>query len=470
MNEKEKEIFRSFHYRLVTSLRAEEIAPLLYAKGVISEARQRKLFSQDNIPNANKMALLLPTVSKRCSMSVFLDCLHEAGFPFLSQNMQKQLQISYMCSDVKRQHICNTSFTEAFAEKVKVKIHNAEARNIALDIQHWINRLLNAIHREDEQRSLSQLHQQADCCFILLDSIAVIQRTHSPPHNLWKSNVYHEMESLISKTTNPIVSRIRHHARYGVALYLGDQDQKAMEYLEAAMNDAKAFLFSGRDIGNCMFALVNYRLKRLANTNSHTEKIKTLNLIEESLHFFENEDGDIRQNWRLIYLDKKASCLLALEPTGRYIRNIEISKEDLKSARECLCEMDKQIEIMDKRRKIHFYHARARLAEEESKFCIAEGYLKEAYKLCVDGGYFSELQIVKEKLNGNNVLNDNTDFTMDGIEECSNPSQAFEERPCSKIEMTDSLTRNIVTTCISDISRKLNIERSSVKRKLSESE
>ena len=54
MNEKEKEIFRSFHYRLVTSLRAEEIAPLLYAKGVISEARQRKLFSQDNIPNATK--------------------------------------------------------------------------------------------------------------------------------------------------------------------------------------------------------------------------------------------------------------------------------------------------------------------------------------------------------------------------------------------------------------------------------
>ena len=436
MNEKEIEIFRSFHYRLVTSLRAEEIAPLLYAKGVISEARQRKLFSQDNIPNANKMALLLPTVSKRCSMSVFLDCLHEAGFPFLSQNMQKQLQISVMCSDVKRQHICNTSFTEAFAEKVKVKIHNAEARNIALDIQHWINRLLNAIHREDEQRSLSQLHQQADCCFILLDSIAVIQRTHSPPHHLWKSKVYHEMESLISKTTNPIVSRIRHHARYGVALYLGDQDQKAMEYLEAAMNDAKAFLFSGRDIGNCMFALVNYRLKRLANTNSHTEKIKTLNLIEESLHFFENEVEDIRQNWRLIYLDKKISCLLELEPIGYSRTDPKLSKEDLEIARECLCEMDKQIDKMDKRRKIHFYLARARLAEEESNAFIAEGYLKEAYKLCFDGGYFSELQIVKNKLNENVPIIHKSDSEMNIVEESGDPEVTFNEGPCSGLRMT----------------------------------
>ena len=274
---------------------------MLYAKEVISATEQRELLSQDNLANANKMmALLLPTVSKRCSLSVFLECLNKAGFSFLVEAIQRQLKLQYICSDVKRQHISKTSFTDVFAEKVKVKIHNAEARTFTYDIQRWANQLLKMTHCEDERRSLSQLHQQADCCFILLDSIAVIQRTHSPPYHLWQSNVYHEMESLISKTTYPIVSRIRHHARYGVALYLGDQDQKAMEYLEAAMNDAKAFLFSGRDIGNCMFALVNYRLKRLANTNSHTEKIKTLNLIEESLHFFENEVEDIRQNWRLI--------------------------------------------------------------------------------------------------------------------------------------------------------------------------
>ena len=52
---------------LVTSLRAEEIAPLIYAKRVINTTWQRKLLvlRKDNIPNAFKMALLLPTVIKQ---------------------------------------------------------------------------------------------------------------------------------------------------------------------------------------------------------------------------------------------------------------------------------------------------------------------------------------------------------------------------------------------------------------------
>ena len=113
------------------------------------------------------MASLLPTVSKRCSMSVFLDCLNKAGFSFLVEAIQRQLKLQYICSDVERQHISKTSFTDVFAEKVKVKIHNAEARKFTYDIQRWANQLLKMTHFEAEQRSLSQLHQQADCCFIL---------------------------------------------------------------------------------------------------------------------------------------------------------------------------------------------------------------------------------------------------------------------------------------------------------------
>lgn len=125
--------------------------------------------------------------------------------------------MSYMCSNFKRQHVCNSSFTDVFAEKGNVKIHNAEARTFASDIQHWINQFPKNAYSKDEQKCFSELHLQADCCFTL----AVIQRMYSPSQGLWKLNVYSEMENLISKTTNPIVSRIRHHARYGVVLYLG---------------------------------------------------------------------------------------------------------------------------------------------------------------------------------------------------------------------------------------------------------
>lgn len=149
--------------------------------------------------------------------------------------------------------------------------------------------------------------------------------------------------------------------------------------------------------------------------------------------------------------------------------NTENCTEDIRQAKDCFCEMGKHKEVMDKRRKIHYDHARALMAETESHFCIAEGYLKEAYKLCVDGEYFSELQIVKEKMKEENLAVDNTDFAMDGDKESSIPFLDSEERPLSMV-MTHGLKSDIVTTYISDISRKMNLGENFSKRKLCESE
>lgn len=259
MNDAEQKVLRRFHHKLVSTIRAKEIVTLLYSKSVIDDIQERKILSQeDNVPNVKTMSDLLHEVKLRCTWQEFLECLDSAGFSFLRQEME-----TFSIGVNSRQpQIYNSSF-DFLAEKLKAKIHNSEARLIDCDIQRWANRLLKTI-QSDSPGSILEQRKQADCCFVLLDSLAVLERTHSPQKELWKSPVYSQMESLISKTSNPLVSRIRHHARFGVALFLGDQDQQAQEYLDASVTDAKTFLISGRDVGNCIFALVNYRLKRFA--------------------------------------------------------------------------------------------------------------------------------------------------------------------------------------------------------------
>lgn len=473
MNHAEQEILRRFHHELVTTIRAKELVTLLYSKRVIDDSLERKILSQeDNVPNVKTMSDLLHEVKLRCTWQDFLDCLDKAGFPFLRQEIE-----AYSVGRNVRQPKIHYSSFDFLAEKLKAKIHNSEARLIDCDIQRWTKRLLKTI-QSDSPGSILEQRKQADCCFVLLDSLAVLERTHSPQKDLWNSPIYSQMESLISKTSNPLVSRIRHHARFGVALFLGDQDQKAQEYLDASVTDAKTFLISGRDVGNCIFALVNYRLKRFAESTTQEEKLKTLEFVEEGLRHFENEEDEIRNNWRGVYYDKKLSCLLGLKPSGRCNTIANISNKDLQIAKDVLCEMEKRLSELDNRRKIHFYIAKARLTEMESKFRIARGYLEEAFELCREGKYFSELQIVTEML-GENVPEvnemDNLEAGNDGIaNSTAMVIDCKEESLTSCPEEQCTEPTSLVADCVSEISQKLNIDGvnivSSSKRKMSASE
>lgn len=466
MNDVEKKIIRNFHHRLTTTIRVEEIVLLLYSKGIIDCEFQKEILEKNGVKVA-EISRLLTFIPENCSMEDFLECLDLAGYDFLCKEMREKLAENRQLNTRNWVQPCtstyNTTFVDNFAEKLKIKIHNSEARKFKSHIRLWIKRLMCL----DCRMSLSESRQRADCCFILLDSVAVIERTHSSHKDLWKSPVYSQMESLIAKTSNPVLSRVRHHARYGVALFLGGKDQEGLEYIEAALNDAKGFLLPGRDIGNCMFALVNYKLKRFGDSKSSNEKREILNLIEEGLRYFDNEGENTRKIWRRVYLDKKISCHLALEPSGRVNTNVEISNEDLKTARECLCEMDKNVDGMDKRRKIHFYRAKARLNKQESNFRIAKGYLEEARELCIDGGFDSELQVLKEELGEHSLDVSEKESVMDlGLSVDDGFDIHKEECSCKTVCLP---SYSLVNTCISEISQKLNIEKttpSSLKRKL----
>jgi tetratricopeptide (TPR) repeat protein len=465
MNVVESEILRQFHYTLTTTVKGEGIALLLYSKKAIDEKILREILEKKG-PKIAEMSSIFTSIPSRCSMKDFLECLDEAGYDFLSNEIKIELLKN------RKQNMCNwvqpctsaenTTYVDHFAEKLKTKIHNSEARKFECDIKVWIKRLLCS----DCNLSPWESRQRADCCFVLLDSIAVIQRTHSSHRDLWRSSVFSQMESLIAKTSNPNLSRIRHHARYGVALFLGGKDKEGLQYIEAALSDAKTFLVPGRYIGNCVYALVNYKLKRFGESKSLNEKREILNLIEEGLRYFDNEDENIRKIWRGVYLDKKISCHLALGPSGRIISNLEITSEDLKTAKVCLCEMDQNADEMDKRRKIHFYRAKARLCKQECNYRIAKGYLEQALELCIDGGFDSELQVLKEELGDEDEPLDLSE--NDSVMDSWKMGDVLSESQLCSCKTVCSSSYSIVNSCITEISQKLNIETAtpSLKRKL----
>lgn len=182
MNHAEQEILRRFHHTLVSTIRAEYLVTLLYSKRVIDDNLQRKILSQeDTAPNVKilHMSDLLEQVKLHCSWQDFLECLDTAGFPFLRREMEK-FSIGV---NSRQPQIYNSSF-DLLAEKLKAKIHNSEARLINCDIRCWANRLLKTI-QSDSPGSILEQRKQADCCYVLLDCLAVLERTHSFGNHLY---------------------------------------------------------------------------------------------------------------------------------------------------------------------------------------------------------------------------------------------------------------------------------------------
>lgn len=147
MNHAEQEILQSFHHTLVSTIRAEYLVTLLYSKRVIDDNLQRKILSQeDTAPNVKilNMIDLLEQVKLHCSWQDFLECLDTAGFNFLRRKMETQFSMGV---NSRQPQIYNSPF-DLFAEKLKAKIHDSEARLIDCDIRRWANTLLKTIQSD----------------------------------------------------------------------------------------------------------------------------------------------------------------------------------------------------------------------------------------------------------------------------------------------------------------------------------
>jgi len=74
----------------------------------------------------------------------------------------------------------------------------------------------------------------------------------------------------------------------------------------------------------------------------------------------DNSDGDLM--WRMSFLRKMVFCLLGLGNRGNVIEDCSV-EEAIQTAKQLLEEINRNLPNLEERRKMFYYHARARIAE-----------------------------------------------------------------------------------------------------------
>ncbi|KAK3090103.1 hypothetical protein FSP39_009218 [Pinctada imbricata] len=395
MDDTEIKVFYQFFGTLCTDVNSTSFAFKLLGRGLISAKTCESVVCSSQ-PRESNNVVLLRDVSKTSKMDDFLGCLHEAGHGSTADDMTKEIQKMRTQLLVTPHRVSMTyrdDVMDRFAERLKMKIHNAEASRCASDFRSWISRFLGTLSDPDlDPREEKRL---ADFCFVLLDTLIVLERTHSESkEHLFQRKEFSDMKELIVKTSNPTLMRIRYNGRYGMALAQSGQEEKALEKLQSSLDDAQRYS-PGKDIGNCLFAIVNVKMLMYSIDKSERMKQEILSFIEEAIRFFENEEENALLNWRRIYLIKKAYCYLGLDSFGRDILGVTISDYDLEMAGDCLNMFEKIESSSDIRRKMHLFRARAKLHTIKEEKCIADGYVKQALALAQEGKFLADIQVLE---------------------------------------------------------------------------
>lgn len=394
MVDKDKTKLLKYHFHLAENVKLLVFGKTLLDRNVIKHADYRTLLERNSKEDCAKLLLRL---YKKCDTGMIMQCLKDSGHEDLCEDIESgafpvQKHKMYATPPACGLYLENQKLIENFSDRVKMKIHNAEARDCITKFDVWSRTLLSAIKRGN--LSLTDERKYADCCFVLLDALVVLYRTHSEDRQaVFGKKEFQSMEYLVSKTAHPTLTRIRYQSRYGVSLFQGGETDKGLQYLSSALEDANLFM-SGKDIGNILFALVNIKLELYAGNPSTALKNEILDFVELGIRYFENENEDARNNWRCIYLDKKTCCHLGVDSDGKSIEGAVVDDQDLNTAKVCLLEAEKFDSVMDIRRRMHFYRAQAKYHRHQRNYKISVGFLEEALELAKQGGFYHDEKIL----------------------------------------------------------------------------
>lgn len=403
MNEKEAKLLKRYHHTLLSVLQPnlDLFASALYQEDVIDRSECKRLIESTN--ERKECVRLLLILPDKCTLGTFLEAIHQCSpeyFQTLQDEFVKALPFSSSIVKLPVTSILKTGQEcriEKFRDLLLEKVQNAEVFQHENCLRTWLGRLLVNLKKSDSKLSLRERRCISDLCFVVSDALTVVERTHSPDKSLlWKSELFTNMKKLMPDTSNPSLSSLRYFARYGAALALGDKKEQGKEYVETAMEDAIR-ISRGRELGNCMFALVNIKLQDY----DWNEKEQILEDIELGLHHI-LEDCEGEEKWRYVYLDKKLFCHLGINTLMNDVLESNITENDISVAFQCLNEMEKYTDKMDKRRKMHFLRARSRyhylrfkFYNQDEELCSARGDLEAAINIGTKRQYVKEVENMK---------------------------------------------------------------------------
>lgn len=370
-----------------------------------------------NIVPRSKMKSIEHFKVKFQQIESLVECLIEERpqkiFPFMEILKNESLGYKFVYDYL------NAKFGAASIPRVQTiskTIPGSQRRVFDLSFRHFLKRLL---HRNDlgafEKRrqevisawrkctTCTQKTRLADRYCMVLDA-DVERRLVKVDRTLVDSDIFTEIRECAQYTANPNLHIMLCLARYSYALFVGGKSfEEVLSHIDLARTHI-AHIEPCRETGIVLYILFN--MKSVSYEKHPTEKVKMelLDIVQQAIDHFSNEDEVISEDFRRILLIKKAMLYLGLGIFGQNNTKLIISDEDIANASCCLRKVreQKMWERMETRWKMFYYLCKVKylqLTDADNKHIELQISLTEKAISCsIQGEYLEERQNIDATL------------------------------------------------------------------------
>ncbi|XP_048764541.2 uncharacterized protein LOC125672348 [Ostrea edulis] len=318
--------------------------------------------------------------------------LFDHGFHRLASVLFRHFLYSGLMSNsivtVKRSVPPNKKTIHIYFKNLKRLVHNAQFRNPREFFRKQARQLRDQIEREKIE---SRKQFLADKYIALLgaeiDAIAITYDSTLPDQN-----IFEELRSLASLSTDASISEVVFFGRKANALAIAKKFLEGEDMVKQAHCCAN---FTGPclEIANMIYIDVYFKLWQFEQTPTNELKDALLYEGSKGLWALSEEEEEIRNLWKRMFLLRMIFCLLGLSNKGCCIPDCVISKEDVERAEGYMHEID--LKDIEARREMMYYIARARMQELKGLFYDASLEIDKASAIAHSGN-FKEMYSIEE--------------------------------------------------------------------------
>lgn len=289
---------------------------------------------------------------------------------------------------VKRSVPANKKTIHLYFKNLKRLVHNAQFKDPRSFFRKQARLLQNQIQHESAESKRQFL---ADKYIALLgaeiDAIAITYDVTLPDQD-----IFTELKSLAVNSTDASISEVVFFGRKANALAIAKKFSEGEDMVKQAHCCAN---FTGPclEIANMIYIDVYFKLWQFEQTPTTELKESLLYEGSKGLWALSEEEEEIRNLWKRMFLLRMIFCLVGLSNKGRCIPGCVIREEDMDRAEKYMNEID--LKDIEARREMMYYIAKARIKQLRRMFDDANTEIDRAEAIAQSGN-FKEIDSIME--------------------------------------------------------------------------
>lgn len=289
---------------------------------------------------------------------------------------------------VKRSVPINKKSIHLYFKNLKRLVHNAQFKDPRSFFRKQARLLQNQIQHE---RAESKRQFLSDKYIALLgaeiDAIAITYDVTLPDQD-----IFTELKSLAVNSTDASISEVVFFGRKANALAIAKKFSEGEDMVKQAHCCAN---FTGPclEIANMIYIDVYFKLWQFEQTPTTELKESLLYEGSKGLWALSEEEEEIRNLWKRMFLLRMIFCLVGLSNKGGCISGCVICEEDVDRAERYMNEID--LKDIEARREMMYYIAKARIKQLRRMFDDANTEIDRAEAIAQSGN-FKEIDSIME--------------------------------------------------------------------------